>query len=300
MLARITLDMWRVFVAIAVEGSSQKAADSLHKSQSAVSHALKKMEVELGHPLFELSGRQSVLTTLGKILLPKAQRLLGEAEGLEVLGKNYQSGFLDEIALSSDILVPPDVLNDVIERYSLAYPDVSLRVFEPSLSGTSQLLQDGVIALGISSIMPPDLIIDPLMDIQKTCVCAPHHPLAKHDVVDQSTLKKHTHIVIRDSGQQNINSGWLGSTRRITVSQLNSAFALVKAGAGYAWLPDSLTRIDQDTTSLAKVKLQQGATRTVRLQIGMRPELAGLQEVCDLYDIFKAASQRDLYCHSSP
>jgi DNA-binding transcriptional LysR family regulator len=45
MVARITLEMWRVFVAIATDGSSQKAADSLHKSQSAVSHALKKWKL---------------------------------------------------------------------------------------------------------------------------------------------------------------------------------------------------------------------------------------------------------------
>ncbi len=291
MVARITLEMWRVFVAIATDGSSQKAAKSLHKSQSAVSHALKKMEAELGNPLFELSGRYLVLTTLGKILLPKAQRLLGEAEGLESLGKNYQSGFLDEIAISSDVLIPDSFLHEVIDRFQVVYPDVSLRIFEPSLSGTSQLLEEGVIALGISSIMPPGCIIDPLLDIHKSCVCSTDHPLASIGEVSQADLKQHTHIVIRDSGQQNINSGWLGSTRRITVSQINTALSLVKRGAGYAWLPDSLTKINQAEDGLSKVALTNGSRRVVKLQIGMRPDLGSVQEVADLYDIFKAVAQ---------
>lgn len=291
MVARITLEMWRVFVAIATDGSSQKAADSLNKSQSAVSHALKKMEAEIGHPLFELSGRNLVLTTLGKILLPKAQRLLGEAEGLETIGKNYQDGFLDEISISSDVLLPNEILHEVIERFQVVYPDVSIRVFEPSLSGTSQLLEEGVIALGISSIMPPGSIIDPLIDIHKTCVCSAEHPLARAQEVSQSDLLNHTHIVIRDTGQQNINSGWLGSSRRVTVSQTHTALDMVKLGAGYAWLPDHLTQIEQRSDGLARVKLGNGSTRIVRLQIGMRPDLATLQEVTDLYDIFKAVAE---------
>jgi DNA-binding transcriptional LysR family regulator len=92
MVARITLEMWRVFVAIATDGSSQKAADSLHKSQSAVSHALKKMEAELGHPLFELSGRNLVLTTLGKILLPKSTALIGRGYRPGILGEKLSVG----------------------------------------------------------------------------------------------------------------------------------------------------------------------------------------------------------------
>lgn len=291
MVAKITLEMWRVFVAIATDGSSQKAADTLCKSQSAVSHALKKMEGELGNPLFELSGRQLVLTTLGKILLPKAQRLLGEASGLEALGKNYQTGFLDEIAFSSDVLLPPKLLLEVIERFQLAYPDVSLRIFEPSLSGTSQLLKDGVIALGISSIMPSDCIVDPLFDVHKTCVCSNEHPLATIGKISQSELKKYAHIVIRDSGQQNINSGWLGSTKRITVSQINTALQLVENGVGYAWLPNILTQSLRDSGNLASVNLNTGRERIVRLQIGMLPDLANLKEVTDLYDIFKAVAE---------
>lgn len=285
MLGRITLDMWRVFVAIATEGSSQKAADMLCKSQSAVSHALKKMEAELGHPLFELSGRQSVLTTLGKILLPKAQRLLGEADGLETLGRNYQAGFLDEIAISSDILTPYPIIQDTIERFSLVHPNVSLRFFEPSLSGTSQLLQEGIVALGISSIIPPDFITEPLVDVHKTCVCSAAHPLYQMQSVTQNDLKAHTQIVIRDSGQQNINSGWLGSTKRITVSQLQTALSMVQKGLGYAWLPTETTALYAASSRYKAVPLQNGAKRTVKLQLAMNPELAAIPEVKDLFDL---------------
>jgi len=290
-LARITLDMWRVFVSIATYGSSQKAADALYKSQSAVSHALKKMEAELGHTLFELEGRQLVLTTLGKILLPKAQRLLGEAEGLESLGKNYQAGFLDEIAIACDTLLPMALMQEVIERFSLVHPDVCLRIFEPSLSGTSQLLEQGVVSLGISSIMPADFILEPLMDIHKTCICAKSHPLAAQEQLTQVELKAHTQIVIRDTGQQNISSGWLGSNKRITVSHTSTALKLVERGMGYAWLADALSNIHHSSSHLVKVGLQQGSTRIVRLQIGMQPELAKLQEIADLYALFVSVAK---------
>lgn len=293
MFSRITLEMWRVFVTIAEEGSSVKAASVLHKSQSAISHSIKKMESELGKPLFKIEGRSSVLTTLGKILLPKAQRLLGDADGIEKLGKQYQLGFMDEVGIALDVLVPASVIHETIERFGVIYPNVSLRIYETSLSGTKQLLDEGTIALGISSTMPNDIIIEPFMDIPMICVCSPSFNLAEEEKVTQNDLKRFRQIVIRDSGKSNISSGWLGSSNRITVTHIHTALNMVDSGIGYAWLPHHLVQPYVESGRLTFIQLTKGATRSVNLQIGLRSELMQIEEIQTLFDLLKAVSISD-------
>lgn len=90
MSARISLEMWRAFIAVAEHGSTVKAAEQLHKSQSAISHSINKMATMLGQELFIIEGRQSVLTELGKQLLPKAQELHHNALQIEKLAMKFQ------------------------------------------------------------------------------------------------------------------------------------------------------------------------------------------------------------------
>ena len=55
------------FWTVAKEGSITKACDKLHLSQPTISNQLKTLEQSIGHPLFQRSGRQLVLTEMGVI-----------------------------------------------------------------------------------------------------------------------------------------------------------------------------------------------------------------------------------------
>jgi DNA-binding transcriptional LysR family regulator len=67
----------QVLVAVAEEGRLQKAAARLHRTIPAVSVAIRKLEVELGTPLFERSNRHELyLTAVGEELVNYAKRLL--------------------------------------------------------------------------------------------------------------------------------------------------------------------------------------------------------------------------------
>jgi len=66
-MMKITLEQWRVFVATARYGSFHQAAERLSKTQSAVSHAVRKMEESLGKDLFAIEGRRATLTKAGQM-----------------------------------------------------------------------------------------------------------------------------------------------------------------------------------------------------------------------------------------
>ena len=65
-----------VFLAVAREGKFSRAAEKLHRTQSAVSQSIHKLEEDLGEPLFDRSSRDGLLTDAGRVLQEYAERLL--------------------------------------------------------------------------------------------------------------------------------------------------------------------------------------------------------------------------------
>ncbi|HUJ96321.1 MAG TPA: LysR family transcriptional regulator [Terriglobales bacterium] len=73
-----------VFLAVARERRFSRAAERLHRTQSAVSQSIHKLEQEIGEPLFDRSSRNGQLTDTGNVLQQYAERLLNlrdEAQG---------------------------------------------------------------------------------------------------------------------------------------------------------------------------------------------------------------------------
>src|SRR3954463_8550973 len=72
----LDIDQLRTFVAIADAGSFTRAADVVHRTQSAVSMQMKKLEERVGRPIFERDGRGTKLTEDGERLLDFARRII--------------------------------------------------------------------------------------------------------------------------------------------------------------------------------------------------------------------------------
>ncbi|MBO0910465.1 MAG: LysR family transcriptional regulator [Acidobacteria bacterium] len=69
-----------VFLAVAREGGFSRAAEKLYRTQSAVSQAVRKLETEIGEPLFDRSTRDGMLTDAGRVLREYAEQMLNLRE----------------------------------------------------------------------------------------------------------------------------------------------------------------------------------------------------------------------------
>ena len=74
--AKMDLAQLEVFLAVAREGKFSRAAEKLHRTQSAVSQSIHKLEQDVGEPLFDRSSRAGLLTDAGRVLQEYAERLL--------------------------------------------------------------------------------------------------------------------------------------------------------------------------------------------------------------------------------
>jgi DNA-binding transcriptional LysR family regulator len=75
MIPNLDVDLLKTFLAIADTGSFTRAAEEVHKTQSAVSMQMKRLEELLGRPLFARDGRASRFTSDGDRLVEYARRI---------------------------------------------------------------------------------------------------------------------------------------------------------------------------------------------------------------------------------
>ena len=126
MTALLDIDQLRSFIAIADTGTFTRAADAVHKTQSAVSMQIKKLEETVGRPLFERDGRASRLTDEGERLLDYARRIV------RLSGEALASFAEAELAGRVRLGLPDDYaeryLPEILARFSQSNPRVEVTV----------------------------------------------------------------------------------------------------------------------------------------------------------------------------
>ena len=81
------MEQWQALVAVVDADGYARAAEKLHKSQSAVTYAVQKLERLLDVKAFEIRGRKAVLTPTGQMLYQRARSIVEAAAGLERAAK---------------------------------------------------------------------------------------------------------------------------------------------------------------------------------------------------------------------
>jgi len=158
------------FVAVAETAGFTRAAERCNVAQPSLSQQIMKLEKEIGHPLFDRLGRKVVLTDVGRMLLPRANLILGELQDIKVeiqteIEEGYGSlkvGFIPTIA--------PFVLPRAIRRFSQEFPNATLEVHEDLTDELIQKIIAAELDAGITSlpiknklIQTEELLTEPLL-----------------------------------------------------------------------------------------------------------------------------------------
>ena len=125
-LNHLSMEILRTFVAAAELRSFTKAGQSIHRTQSAVSMQLKRLENDLGRRLFERNARRVRLTPDGEILLHYARRLLRLHDETMACFNGPRLTGLVRLGVPDDYATC--YLPDVLARFTLAYPEVRVDV----------------------------------------------------------------------------------------------------------------------------------------------------------------------------
>jgi DNA-binding transcriptional LysR family regulator len=125
-MRHLDLALLQTFVAIADHGSFTQAAKQVHRTQSAVSLQMQRLEAAAGAPLFKKNGRQMETTDTGDLLLNHARTLLAlNDEALHALRGIAIEG---TVRLGAPTDVAEDYLPDILKAFAAAYARVKLEV----------------------------------------------------------------------------------------------------------------------------------------------------------------------------
>jgi len=116
------IDFLRTFLAVADTKGFTRAGQLVNRSQSAVSMQIKRLEEEVGKPLFERIGKTVKLTTEGGLLMGHARRIVKEHDdAVMALSKPALKGL---IRFGSPEHYTTGVLPNLLARFAASYPDV--------------------------------------------------------------------------------------------------------------------------------------------------------------------------------
>lgn len=99
------LDLVRTFLAVVEAGSFSAAAPGVYRSQAAVSQQVRRLETQLGTPLFERGHREVALSEAGQRFLPHARRLLQAGEQARLAARGIERRTI-RIGVADDLAAP--------------------------------------------------------------------------------------------------------------------------------------------------------------------------------------------------
>lgn len=232
-------DQLRTFVAIIDSGSFTKAADVVHKTQSAVSMQIKRLEERIGKPLFERDGRHPRLTEDGERMLDYARRIV--RLNLECVAAFMDADLKGRVRLG----VPDDYadryLPEILARFARSNPQAEVTVVCEPTPNLVERLRQGELDLAIITHVdqkhgPAEIVrVEQLMWVTS----------ARHRTHEETPLLLalgRPTCSWRQSATESLER--MGRSFRVLYSSWNSTAvgAAVTAGLAVAVLPESAVR----------------------------------------------------------
>jgi DNA-binding transcriptional LysR family regulator len=173
------LSQLEVFLTVAREGRFSRAAEKLYRTQSAVSQTIRKLEEELGEPLFDRSSREGVLTDAGQTLKEYAEKLLNlrnDAQEALVELRQVQKG---KLAIAANEFTALYLL-PVLAEFRRLHPMIKITVQRSLGSHIPDDLLRHTVEMGVLTYDPQDARLRSIVVYQDelTFVVPPTHPLA--------------------------------------------------------------------------------------------------------------------------
>ena len=197
-LRKYDLNLLVIFQALITEKSVTNAAETLGLTQSAVSHALKRLRDQFGDPLFIREGKILTATQFTQTITQNLKDILDQSETLLNFEKE---GFSPETATKTFTIGMPDYISEpyaikLIEDISKQAPNISLSIIHADYQDIKSLLHTEHIQVAIGEIdfLPKAYAIDILFS-GKACVYAsPHYPYPDSDQLSKEDYTKADHL----------------------------------------------------------------------------------------------------------
>jgi DNA-binding transcriptional LysR family regulator len=189
----------RVFLTVASERSFSKAAMKLHRTQPAISQAVRRLEESVGERLFDRATKDATLTEAGRLLRDYADRLLRLSEEAEEAVKDLRDLRRGRVLIGCNEASVHAVL-PLIERFRNGHPLVHCDVRRIPARQLGAEVAQGTLDFGVLTFQPAETQLGSIVLGQDELVMLVHpsHPLAHSREVTLSECARQTVIAHND------------------------------------------------------------------------------------------------------
>jgi DNA-binding transcriptional LysR family regulator len=156
----MTLQQLTYFLAAADHGSFSAAADTLSMAQPSLSEQVRRLEAELGVPLFVRAGRRLELTEAGRRLRPHAERTLAESQAAAESVREVRDLTGGTVAFGTFGSAHYYLLGGLVQDFRTRHPQVRVRVVGQNSAEVADAVRDGTLEAGLVAIPVDDRGLD--------------------------------------------------------------------------------------------------------------------------------------------
>ena len=285
----MTLFSYEIFDAVARQGSFNKAAQQLHLTPSAISHAIAVMEAELGFTLFNRGKNGVTMTSYGASLYPSIRAVLNSDEALKQSIARLNGLEKGKVKLGAFNSVCAGMLPGILKGFMAQYPQIEVEVYQGTYDDVKEWLRTGQIDLAfLSSTCREEFTLTELFKEPLLCITPGDWPEPPNGVMTPALMDGQNFVVQWDATdaemrqflkkyglgisimprlllRQFLKKYGLSTERRCHVIDDQSNIAMVEAGLGISIMPRLLLR--QCTANIKIYPIDPEEDRVVGLAV---------------------------------
>jgi DNA-binding transcriptional LysR family regulator len=260
----VELSELRVFLKVAAERSFSRAAMKLHRTQPAVSQAVRRLEDSVGERLFDRATKDATLTDAGRLLRDYAERLLRLSEEAEVAVKDLRDLRRGRVLIGANE-ASVHVCLPLIARFRESHPLVHVDVRRVPARQIGAEVAQGTLDFGVLTFQPaePRLGSIALGHDELIMLVHPSHPLAKAKEVTLAECARQTLIAhndpshVRDRVLRTFEQHHIPANILISLPSLEGIKRAVGMQLGVALLPRRCAEAEIQREELVALQLPE-------------------------------------------
>jgi DNA-binding transcriptional LysR family regulator len=188
-MAQMDLNQLEVLMAVAQEKSFSRAAGSLHRTQPAVSQTIRRLETEIGEPLFDRSSKDGTLTPAGRVLFELGQQMVNMRQQAHTAIRELKDVHRGKLTLSANEYTVMYLL-PILPVFRARHPHIKIEVRRSLASRIPSEILGRDAEVGVVSFRPSDKAIAalPVVIDELALIVPPDRALAQKKVVSVREL----------------------------------------------------------------------------------------------------------------
>ena len=238
------LQALQIFLAVAHERSFSRAAAKVHRTQPAVSQAVRRLEVDLGEELIDRSSKSGTLTDAGKVLQNYGHRLIRLAEETESVMRDLRDLRRGRVLIGANEAAVHTLL-PLMGRFRQRHPQISIDVRRVPARQIAVEVQQGSLDFGALTFHPAEggLLEVAVGSDELVLLVPPSHPFATRrqvtmdDVGTQAIVAHNDPSPARERVLRLFEQHHIALNMVIALPSLDGIKRAVELGMGVALLP---------------------------------------------------------------